>query len=316
MNGEKIALLLVSVVAVGVFALPSTISLFAGQHTWYKLNGSNDLGGQLPCEKCHADVANEMKALVGPHTDELGYGRLECEFCHRTFGIDDYNNVGDRNPINETRYGKYRYTYGQVGPNVTDVTPGKEAHAASTVPCMYCHSGNKAGPVPFSHGGVIGCFCHGTEDGGDPYYFHGDRFYTGTSSDERAETCLKCHGTGYGDKKAPMYIPPAGGFGLTANTSDTGELAAHKTFVMNSISNPDMEDANEACIACHTKIPVKINWTHRYSLEFNATPEFELPPTHFNVTDWSFNGTYNIIVYGWRNGTGNTSKEGWPGGYP
>jgi len=317
MRSGNMMLLAVAVIALGIFALPSTISFFAGQHTWYQLNGTGDLGGQLPCEKCHADVANEMGALVGPHTNELGYGRLECEFCHRTFGIDDYNNKGDRNPINETRYGKYRYTYGQVGPNATDVTPGKEAHAASTVPCMYCHSGNKGGPVPSSHGGVEGCVCHGTEDGGDPYYYHGDRFYTGTSMTERAEACLKCHGTGYGSDQSPMYIPPAGGFGLTANASDTGELAAHKTFIERSIEDTNMEDANEACIACHTHIPVKINWTHRYSLEFNCTPEFEkLPPTHFNVTDWSINGTYNITVYGWRNGTGNISKEGWPGSYP
>ena len=53
---------------------------------------------------------------------------------------------------------------------------------------------------------------------------------------------------------------------------------------MNSISNPDMEDANEACVACHTGIAVKINWTHAYSLEFNATPTLTLPPTHFNVS--------------------------------
>jgi len=315
MRSGNMMLLAVAVIALGIFALPSTISLFAGQHTWYQLNGTGDLGGQLPCEKCHADVANEMEALVGPHTNELGYGRLECEFCHRTFGIEDYNNKEDRNPINETRYGKYRYTYGQVGPNVTDVTPGKEAHAASTVPCMYCHSGNRAGWYP-GHPPSFNsrsCSCHGPEDGGGigDLYYHGNRFYTGTSESDPGE-CIKCHGTG-----PPTYIPPAGGFGLTANASDTGELAAHKTFIERSIEDPNMEDANEACIACHTHIPVKINWTHRYSLEFNCTPEFEkLPPTHFNVTDWSINGTYNITVYGWRNGTGNISKEGWPGSYP
>ena len=53
-----------------------------------------------------------------------------------------------------------------------------------------------------------------------------------------------------------MY-PAGGGFGLTIDTADTGNMAVHKTFVMNSISNPDMEDANEACIACHTGIAVK-----------------------------------------------------------
>ena len=318
MRSSNMMLLAVAVIALGIFALPSTISLFAGQHTWYQLNGTGDLGGQLPCEKCHADVANEMEALVGPHTNELGYGRLECEFCHRTFELTD-------DQINETRYGKYRYTYGQVGPNVTDVTPGKEAHAASTVPCMYCHSGNKTGPVPLidgvGHGGAKYCSCHGTADTGEhgdwrDLYYHGDRFYTGTSNDDPGEACLKCHGTGYGPAKAPMYIPPAGGFGLTANASDTGELAAHKTFIEKSIEDQSMEDANEACIACHTHIPVKINWTHRYSLEFSCVPELELPPTHFDVKDWTLNGTYNITVYGWRNGTGNTSKEGWPGGYP
>ena len=49
-----------------------------------------------------------------------------------------------------------------------------------------------------------------------------------------------------------MY-PAGGGFGLTTGTADTGNMAVHKTFVMNS----DMEDANEACIACHTGIAVK-----------------------------------------------------------
>jgi len=313
---SNIILLAVAVVAVGIFALPSTISFFAGQHTWYQLNGTGDLGGQLPCEKCHADVANEMEALIGPHTDELGYDRLECEFCHRTFRVSRTNDLTPESiPINETRYGKYRYTYGQVGPNVTDVTPGKEAHAASTVPCMYCHSGNKAGPVPFPHNSYDHCECHWDTK---PFYFHGGRFYTGRGSPHTpGEACLKCHGTGYGGTESPMYIPPAGGFGLTANASDTGELAAHKTFIERSIEDPNMEDANEACIACHTKIPVIINWTHRYSLEFNCTPEFEkLPPTHFNVSAWSINGTYNITVYGWRNGTGDTNITGWPGSYP
>jgi len=304
MNGEKIALLLVSVVAVGVFALPSTISLFAGQHTWYNLTENQS----VPCEKCHADVANEMSALIGPHTGETGFQRMKCGFCHRTFPIENED-------INKT-YKKYEYTYGSAGDAVTDVTPGKEAHAASTVPCMYCHSGYEYGEAytgypeyknesEMIHAISLPCSnCHGV--------VHGGVFYD--SSDKETNECVMCHGNR--DTNRIYEIPPAGGFGLTAERNDTGELAAHKTFVMNSISNPDMEDANEACIACHTKIPVKINWTHRYSLEFNATPEFELPPTHFNVTDWSFNGTYNIIVYGWRNGTGNTSKEGWPGGYP
>ena len=292
MNGEKIALLLVSVVAVGVFALPSTISLFAGQHTWYNLSGKEN---NVPCEKCHADVANEMKALVGPHTGEMyNRERFKCEYCHRLFPIEHKN----------SSFSTYTYAFAN---GTAEIQPGKEAHAASTVPCMYCHSGSEWGVVS------VDGKSHTVTDYKNCVYCHGKgKFWEAHEGNFKNEDCYRCHV----NNNYVYYVPPAGGFNLTINTTDTGELAAHKTFVMNSISNPDMEDANEACIACHTKIPVKINWTHRYSLEFNATPEFELPPTHFNVTDWSFNGTYNIIVYGWRNGTGNTSKEGWPGGYP
>ncbi|MCU4140431.1 MAG: hypothetical protein MW690_000116 [Methanophagales archaeon] len=115
----------------------------------------------------------------------------------------------------------------------------------------------------------------------------------------------------------------AGGFAQPANSpynytngTHPGGHAAHQGFIQSAINDTKMEDANEACIACHTHIPVKINWTHRYSLEFSCVPELELPPTHFDVKDWTLNGTYNITVYGWRNGTGDTSEEGWPGGYP
>ena len=306
MRSGNMMLLAVAVVAVGIFALPSTISLFAGQHTWYNLTGNQS----VPCEKCHADVANEMGALIGPHTGETGFQRMKCGFCHRTFPIEDTE--GD--DINQT-YKKYEYTYGSVGDAVTDVTPGKESHAASTVPCMYCHSGYEYGHATLGYPDYSGtdhttdwvpCTrCHGG--------VHGGVFYD--SSDVETNECVLCHGNR--DSNEIYEIPPAGGFGLTAEKDDTGELAAHKAFIEKSIEDTKMEDANEACIACHTHVPVKINWTHRYSLEFNCTPEFEkLPPTHFNVTAWSINGTYNITVFGWRNGTGNTSKEGWPGSYP
>jgi len=289
---SNIILLAVAVVAVGIFALPSTISLFAGQHTWYNLTGNQS----VPCEKCHADVANEMGALIGPHTGETGYQRMRCEYCHRYFPIWRRNSTYEN------------YTYGDVGTSATDVTPGKESHAASTVPCMYCHSGDKYG---LRHSNAVNWDCWSCHQ--DPSMNPNTRpAHEGRYKNN--EDCIRCHGNAYTGHI--YYIPPAGGFSLTIDSEDTGSNAAHKAFVMEAISNSDMEDANEACIACHTKIPVKINWTHRYSLEFNATPELELPPTHFNVTDWSINGTYNITVYGWRNGTGNTTITGWPGSYP
>ena len=315
MNGKGIALMAIAVVAIGTFALPSTVSLFSGQHTWYDLSGREN---NVPCEKCHADIAEEMEALAGPHTGETGYGRFKCDYCHRTFDLNDYGGLHSQN-INQSIFSNYYYTY--ASGNGTEAEPGKEAHAASTVPCMYCHSGEDSGFVAdyCSHTFTSkSCTCHGTSDTGQTgdwreYYYHGDRFYTGTSDDDPGE-CIKCHLTGNADVRSSIYVPPAGGFNLTANSSDTGELAAHKTFVQNAISNTDMEDANEACIACHTGIPVNITWKHAHDLNFTATWEgglFPTTPTHFNVSDWQANGTVTNHSYGYGNGTGSTSSSGW-----
>jgi len=291
MNGKGIALLAIAVVAIGTFALPSTVSLFSGQHTWYDLGAK---GNDVPCEKCHADIAAEMEH-VGPHTGETGYERLKCEYCHRVFPIEHKNASFD--------------TYTYASGDGAGAEAGKEAHAASTVPCMYCHSGNNSGIVDsdFDHSdwGDKNCFmCHpvnGPNWHDKPEYFSVD-------------DCRKCHVNK--STNAVYYIPPAGGFNLTTNATDTGSHAAHMKFVTDAISDKTMEDANEACIACHTHIPVKINWTHRVSLEFNATPEFELPPAHFNVTDWAVNGTANVTVYGNTTGFGATNSTYWPGKNP
>ena len=298
MNSRGLLLLTIAVVAVGVFALPSTVSLFSGQHAWYNISGRSN---EVPCEKCHADVMEEMEALAGPHTGETGYGRFKCDYCHRTFDLNDYGGMKSQN-INQSIFSRYYYTY--ASGDGTGAQPGVEAHAASTIPCMYCHSGEDEGGKD-THGVTSNCcLCH--HDGDDDHYYHGNRFYDGGESTEECE-CIKCHQVIGGEV---LYVPPAGGFNLTANATDTGSRAAHKTFVMDAISNTKMEDANEACIACHTSIPVKIRWTHARSLEFNATYDkgLVLPPTHFNTSRYEVNGTVNVTSYGNYSGGANTSS--------
>jgi len=303
MDGQKVVLIATAIVALGIFVMPSTVSLFSGQHYWYNIS---DGGNEVPCEKCHADIAEEMKQIAGPHTGETGHGRFKCDYCHRTFDLNDYDRAPSQN-INQSIFSRYYYTY--ASGDGTGAQPGVEAHAASTVPCMYCHSGEDVGGYG-THDNYASdcCMCH--HDGDDDHYYHGNRFYDGGGSPEECE-CIKCHPVI--DEHA-LYVPPAGGFNLTANSSDTGELAAHKTFVTNSISNPDMEDANEACIACHTGIPVQINWTHAANLVLNATyiPSKKVPPTHFKAHDFSENGTVLVISYG--NWSGGAKNDSWPSG--
>jgi len=213
-NRNKMVLMSIAIVAIGIFTLPITVSLFSAQHTWYDLSGGpND----VPCEKCHAEIADEMRS------DDNGVHRdLTCAMCHRTI------------------FTNYIYGSGEGSGS----TAGKEAHAASTVECMDCH----------------GIYHDGTKWNHWSYPEYG--------------TCNKCHSGGvYTD-----FIS-AGGFGIedpmnpgyNTTDTDTGTKAAHKKFVLDAMNETLMEGANEACIACHTRIGVDITWTKKENLGFTAT---------------------------------------------
>ena len=81
----KFSLALIALVGIGVFALPSTMSLFAGQHSFYNIDAT---GNQIPCQKCHGDVKAELSAnantnpAVGPLTPGP-HAAFKCEYCHR-----------------------------------------------------------------------------------------------------------------------------------------------------------------------------------------------------------------------------------------
>ncbi|MHC1603174.1 MAG: hypothetical protein ACXQTK_00495, partial [Candidatus Syntropharchaeales archaeon] len=131
----KLMLLAMGLVGVVLIVMPQTISLFAGEHTWYDLSaGPND----LPCEKCHGDVYEEMmgmeplsKKLAGESSSPHSYMDENCELCHRTCFKMTYNsNTGKYEPSSG-------YTYARGYDSGSE--PGVEAHAASTIECMNCH---------------------------------------------------------------------------------------------------------------------------------------------------------------------------------
>ena len=253
MNSNRIALLAVAVVAIGIFALPSTVSLFSGQHSWYDL--SESVGGvsgvnNVPCEKCHADIADEM--ISG---DNGVHGDLTCAMCHRT-------------PFTNYTYARGHY---YQGANEYNPTPGEEAHAASAVECMDCQ---------------------GSE--GKPH----------TTDREYAGKCNVCHKDGMGSVVPGTDYKPdfiAGGFGLTPFDSDNGTNAAHKQFVYDSIDESLMEGANEACIACHTRVGVNITWTKNEYLEFTAEDDAAGNWTIASFTAGGENVTYVNSSNTWTN---------------
>ncbi len=273
MNSGKIAVIAISLLAVGVVALPQTVSMFAGQHYWYKLDVKTTAWeSEVPCEKCHADVAEEMKSALGPHMGETGHGRLACTDCHRV---------------------KQVYQFAYVGGSYTEVTPGKYAHAATVPACMDCHKWVSASEF-------------------NDYEFGGAGHYDNLPSD----SCKRCH---YDPAGKFHEVPAAGGFGLTNGTGDTGSLAAHMAFINEARNSTLLKDENEACIACHTAVPVKINWTHARSIEFNIGPGNPVVtqngPHNWTVTEWIYNGTAKATVWGNTTGNGTTTYGSieWPG---
>ncbi|KAF5433160.1 hypothetical protein C5S35_16655 [Candidatus Methanophagaceae archaeon] len=249
MNSNRIALMAVAVVAIGIFALPSTVSLFSGQHSWYDL--SEFVGGvsgvnNVPCEKCHADIADEM--ISG---DNGVHGDLTCAMCHRT-------------PFTNYTYARGHYEHGTLG--TQPPRPGEEAHAASVVECMDCHDG--AGDKGTGH--------------------ESNREYVGK--------CGDCHQGGY----SADFIA-AGGFNRTPQSDDTGTKAAHKQFVLDSINETLMEGANEACIACHTRVGVNITWTKNEYLEFTAEEDAAGNWTIASFTAGGENVTYVNSSNTWTN---------------
>lgn len=69
MNLNKNFLLIGAIIGIGIFVLPSTLSMFAGQHTWYNPDGG------IPCEKCHFVEEQELSGSGGPHDPSGTYSK-------------------------------------------------------------------------------------------------------------------------------------------------------------------------------------------------------------------------------------------------
>ncbi len=156
----RILLVAVSFLAIGILVLPSTLAPFAGMHTFYYKEA-------LPCEKCHADVADEFQSSANYHPPGSTYPVWEaCVLCHQ---------------VEPLYFG--------------DVSQSAGKHAATVVPCDYCHT------------------------------------------------------------------PEAKAF---ANDP-------HYPFVEAAEEDDQMPNGTEACVACHTHASVKINFTWKKYMAFDAT---------------------------------------------
>lgn len=161
-------LIMIALLAIGLVVLPTTVSLLAGQHSFYEVNE----GYESRCIRCHADIHEELKSGANHSTVDGGdigeWSGKECQGCHRA-------NVS--------------ITYANASRN----QPGEETHAATTINCGYCHfneNNNFGAPVA----GGFGLSNHQPDTGiyASHYNFVIQSREGGLISNH-SESCIACH---------------------------------------------------------------------------------------------------------------------------
>lgn len=156
--GRRIILLSIAVVVVGLFALPNTLSLFAGQHTFYN-------GTEVDCHKCHDDIYEEMSSNSFGTSSAHTVNKLkDCMGCHKTGSL---TNV----PLGNGTFGSME----------TNITANPDAHAAVTLECVACHT-------------AVHARINGSDEAHQPYY---NKSLSDNSSlpalKGANEACIGCH---------------------------------------------------------------------------------------------------------------------------
>jgi len=114
MKLEKNLLLIIAIIAIGMFVLPTTLSMFAGQHSWY------DPDGGVPCEKCHFLEREELTS--GPHA--VGYNTSIYN------SSNAYTGYWSAATVDARCYGCHQ---------ASDSFDNNSQHAAVAVACIDCH---------------------------------------------------------------------------------------------------------------------------------------------------------------------------------
>ncbi len=229
-------LLAIAIIGMGLFILPSTLSMFGGQHSWYEPQ-------EIDCGKCHFIEYEEMSSgAYGVHSPHrTADTTFECTDCH---------NVS----MNITYY----YETGQKGDHTT-------AHAATTVSCLACH-----GDL-FSNGTGCATSCHFIDpDQVNAMHTLGNKLNMGHAGND----CLKCHEEA--DDPSDVQKMRENVFINDVDDNLSNSLEAHRSFFLGmsgentTESDSGLTGPNEACLGCHTGVGVNISWTRPTNISFTA----------------------------------------------
>lgn len=142
---RNILFLGLALIGLGLFIIPSTLSMFAGQHSWYD---PSDRG--LPCDKCHLMERYEIMGTSGPHSTL--YGGVSKKIYNSTANYNGTEGfIGGsafwgEDDLNDRCYGCHQVgaSFPITSPlNLTNTTwadRNDTVHAAIVIYCVDCHS--------------------------------------------------------------------------------------------------------------------------------------------------------------------------------
>ncbi|VVB96261.1 Cytochrome c7 c [uncultured archaeon] len=275
---NMIMLLSVAVVAIGLFAMPNTVSIFTGQHTWKNIT---EIASDNGCRKCHEDVYEETHGAFNQVHWRLPGTKgsqdvFSCQECHNVTNVSAYFQSG--------------------------IVNTSEAHAATTIACLSCHSGLKG----LKAGGNVCFSCHNgafrpTVSGSQQFPMHAlaYKYGMGHPEDDPVRSCAQCHRvtstyTDTGDieaKKDNVFIK-------LVNATITGADEAHTTYYYQS-KYPDnqttikLKDANSACLGCHSHAGVNVTWRRSIGYEMTVNTS---TAGKFDVNVTGISSTMNVTT--------------------
>ncbi|MBE8538905.1 hypothetical protein [Geoglobus acetivorans] len=172
---QKLMMLAILIFSLSIYLLPSTVTLFTGQHLWYNLEQP---GTGVPCIKCHADIYDELNNSVYHKIwgDSTKADDQDCYTCHT---------------INQS------ITYADADQGII----GQEAHAASTISCGYCHFNSS---IMTAMGGLVAGGFNKSDLPGDTGEVEAHRkfledamlddpLYGSDLLEKENEACISCH---------------------------------------------------------------------------------------------------------------------------
>ena len=180
MRGSQVLILAIAIIAIGLFILPSTLSMFVGQHEWFSVKNPDDM--VLLCAKCHQPEVDEWQRNIdngGAHaTFDTNYEDTSgCTICHQINEtiLEDYNlyNI-------TSLYGYEFEDFTQFGFD-NETAAGdfiwrnqSTPHAAIKVDCADCHY-------------------NATKQLENPDSAHSDFYNQSTANATDSAACIGCH---------------------------------------------------------------------------------------------------------------------------